>query len=192
MSTTLIDCLVREMPRSIEKLLTYLLEIIRATWPLVYAVIVASLVHFAVQRLKVRQQAQEAAQKAEQKLEPQRPVVFDEKQRRFRRFETGDEIFVSLEGEFVNDDEVEQREEELVGVESDSGHASFSTDSVCYAEPSASHSPIQALSLQLMNSMQFVEESTRELLLESEEEKSMSFGGFWKGCREARRSFEQF
>jgi hypothetical protein len=100
------------MTRPIDEILSRLLDLIRATWPLLYVVLIVGFVHYCAQKLKARQL---------QRLEPPRPVIFDEKLKRFRRFETADQ-FLSVE-EFAEPNDVQERRED------DSGHASFSTES---------------------------------------------------------------
>lgn len=152
--------------RPIDQIIERLSEFITYTWPLIYAALLTALLHHALERLQARQRIQEESHH----IEAPRPVVFDPRLKRFRRFETGDELFFSVEeGESGVGLDVEREEFENVNGESDSGNASFSTDSIGFAESSSSiSSSIQLVEAQLRSTMQLIEESTKDLLLEKE------------------------
>jgi hypothetical protein len=149
------------MTRPIDELLPYLLDFIRASWPLLYAALIAGLLHFGIQKLKARQLQQQQID------ETQRPVVFDEKLKRFRRFETEDQ-FLSVE-EFADNNESNnevanfeaEQEDDEDDETKDSGHASFSADSIGVVESS-----VRLMVEELHNNWQAVEQSTRALYSE--------------------------
>lgn len=112
------------MIEHVDDLLSRLLTFIRAAWPLLYAAFIVGALHYGLQKLRARQLANA------QETELPRPIVFDERLKKFRRFETGDK--------FVSADECSENREVLIEEESradDSGHASFSTDSIGVTEP---------------------------------------------------------
>lgn len=141
------------MSRPIDEVFSRLLDFIRTTWPLLYAALIAALLHFGIQKLKARHLNQERSDGAP------RPVVFDEKLKKFRRIETGDQ-FLSVD-ECEEELNVENFEDEPR--EDDSGHASFSTDSVGLVESSS----IRMMVEEMRSSWQEIEQATHSLYNEN-------------------------